>query len=50
MNIAHWLKRIRAGDIDRAAIRACVAHRDSETWLAQLEALVVDLAATGNAR
>jgi len=46
MSIVHWLDRIRAGDIDRDAIRACVARRDSETWLAKLEALVVDLAAS----
>jgi UDP-glucose:(heptosyl)LPS alpha-1,3-glucosyltransferase len=48
--MASWLTRIRAGDIDRDAIRACVARRDSGTWLAKLEALVVDLAATKNAR
>ena len=49
-SIAAWLARIRAGEIDREAIRACVARRDSETWLARLEALVLDLAATRNAR
>jgi UDP-glucose:(heptosyl)LPS alpha-1,3-glucosyltransferase len=49
-SIVAWLTRIRAGEIDRAAIAASVAHRDSQTWLARLEALVVDLAATKNSR
>ena len=42
--IAYWLERIRAGAIDRAAIRRCVEHLDIARCHETLERLVLQLA------
>jgi UDP-glucose:(heptosyl)LPS alpha-1,3-glucosyltransferase len=39
-----WIERVRAGDIDRAAIRRCVEHLDVRKTHQKLEALVIELA------
>ena len=39
--LVHWLERARAGDIDRAAVHACVEGRGLERWLSAMEAIVV---------
>ncbi len=43
--IATWLQTLRSGGPDRSAVRAVLGGRERETWLAALEAILLDLAA-----
>jgi len=42
--VRSWLERVRAGDVDRADLRARVASRGLTPWLDQLEELLLELA------
>jgi len=42
--IGSWLDRIEAREVERDALRECVAHRGLAPWLERLEELVEDLA------
>jgi UDP-glucose:(heptosyl)LPS alpha-1,3-glucosyltransferase len=44
--LAFWLERARAGAIDRTAVRAAVAARGLDDWLAAMEAIVLEAART----
>ncbi|HTF87341.1 MAG TPA: glycosyltransferase family 4 protein [Planctomycetota bacterium] len=39
--ITRWLERAKQGKVDRAAVRAAVAHRGLDTWLAAMETIVL---------